>query len=145
MIKPEADIILAIHRVKKDLGGLLPCKHVYAHQDTRKRVEASKKMPKPGVQLECKVKVAHREMMVSVVGASEETLSLSEESSDRDDSFDSSLDKKSNQESQTEGKQKEPPKPKKLEVTLNIECNKQASVVSKAELEGGNDQEQCVL
>ena len=36
MDKPEADIILAIHWLKKDLPNVKECKHVYAHQDTKK-------------------------------------------------------------------------------------------------------------
>ena len=35
MGKPEADILLAIHHLKKDLPNVKECRHVYAHQDTR--------------------------------------------------------------------------------------------------------------
>ena len=35
MDKPEADIILAIHPLKKDLPNVKECKHVYVHQGTR--------------------------------------------------------------------------------------------------------------
>ena len=35
MGKPEADIILAIHHLKRDLPNVKECKHLYAHQDTR--------------------------------------------------------------------------------------------------------------
>ena len=40
MDKTEADIILAIHQLKKELPNVKDCKYVYAHQDTRR----SKKM-----------------------------------------------------------------------------------------------------
>ena len=69
MTKPEADIILAIHKVKKELKGLLPCRHVHAHQDTRRRMEATKKKTKPEVQLERKAEVDHREKTARTVGA----------------------------------------------------------------------------
>ena len=36
MIKPEADLIMAIHNLKKDMPKVLKCRHVYAHQDSRK-------------------------------------------------------------------------------------------------------------
>ena len=36
MGKPEADIILAIHWLKKDLPNVKECKHVYAHLNTTK-------------------------------------------------------------------------------------------------------------
>ena len=78
MIKPEADIILAIHKVKKNLKRLLPCKHVYAHQDTRKRAEKQEKKVKPGMQLDCEAEVEHRDNMARSQGPSEEALSVSE-------------------------------------------------------------------
>ena len=44
--KPDADIILAIHHLKKDLPNVKECKHVYVHKDTRnvkKPTEAKQK------------------------------------------------------------------------------------------------------
>ena len=35
MGKQEADIILAIHQLKKDLPNVKECNRIYAHQDTR--------------------------------------------------------------------------------------------------------------
>ena len=84
MIKPEADIILAIHKVKKDLKRLLPCKHVYAHQDTRKMMETAEKKTKPRMQLDCKAEVDYRENMVRTQGSAEEIMSVSEGSSSDD-------------------------------------------------------------
>ena len=60
-------------------------------------------------------------------------------SSDDNDSFDTSLNEEDDRDSQTEKKRKTPKKSKRLEVKTNIECDKQALVVSKAKLEGGND------
>ena len=57
MGKPEADIILAIHQLKKDLPNVKDCKHVYAHQDTsRAKKTTDAKQKKKGMTIECEIK-----------------------------------------------------------------------------------------
>ena len=43
MIQPAADLVLAIHHVKEQLGFPVTCKHVYGHQDDKKKRERIKK------------------------------------------------------------------------------------------------------
>ena len=46
MGKPEADIFLAIHQLKRDLPNMKECKHVYAHQhiiNAKKPMDAKQK------------------------------------------------------------------------------------------------------
>ena len=57
MGKPKADIILAIHQLKKDLPNVNGCKHIYAHQDTRKaKTPAEAKPTRKGMAIGYKIK-----------------------------------------------------------------------------------------
>ena len=56
MGKPEADIILAIHQLKKDLSNMTECKHVDSNQDTRNtKKPTDAKQKKKGTTIECKI------------------------------------------------------------------------------------------
>ena len=83
-----------------------------------------------GLQLECKAEVDHRENMVRTLGETKETMSVSKVSNDKDDSVGTSLNKEDNRDSETKKKLKTPKKPTILGVKMNLECDKQASVVS---------------
>ena len=51
MLLPDADVILAIHHLKSRLPFLVNCRHVYGHQDTRKK-KADKKEKTTGMVIE---------------------------------------------------------------------------------------------
>jgi hypothetical protein len=50
--KSEADIMLAIHRTKKDLTNVQDYRHVYVHQDTKKTKEKTRNVGK-GINIDC--------------------------------------------------------------------------------------------
>ena len=59
MIKPDSDIVLAVHKVQYELKGVIPCKHVYGHQGTRKKREAAAEAKNEGLQIKYEAEVAH--------------------------------------------------------------------------------------
>ena len=83
--------------------------------DTQNGQKTTQETAKLGVQLECKGKIAQREMLVSTTGAAEDTRGSSEESSNKDDSSDSSTDTEGGSDSKSEGTRKESPKQKTIE------------------------------
>ena len=83
--------------------------------------------------------------MARTQGPSEEAVSVSEGSSSDDYSVATSSDEEDTCDGKPEKERNTRKKPKRVEAEMYIECDKQASVVSKAELEGSTNQEQNVL
>lgn len=53
MIRAEGDIILAIHHLRSQLPCELDTRHVFAHQDTRKRRQQKPKPVRPKLIIDC--------------------------------------------------------------------------------------------
>ena len=133
MITADADLVLAIHRIKASLTMPVHCRHMYEHQDTKKRKDKEKKETeeKSKSKVANQIDINRSKPSDAIAEQFHCTNTSTPEETHDDESSSSSSDSDSDTEDE-EDDDKTSRKPLTTEAMINVGCDLHASAVTEA-------------